>query len=76
MRCTDCSKEESVTLISGQKVCNYCPAWREECEARYLLGLPLHKRREQLFVRLKSRGEQGVSKLKEVMREIHARNRK
>ena len=76
MRCTDSSKEESVTLVSGQKVCSYCPAWREECEARYLLALPLHKRREQLFVRLKSRGEQGVTKLKDVMRELHARNRK
>jgi len=76
MRCKDCSKEESVALISGRRVCNFCPEWREECEARYLLGLPLHKRREQLFVRLKSRGEQGVARLKDVMREIHARRTK
>lgn len=76
MRCEGCKREETINLVDGRKVCNYCPAWLVECEARHLLGLPLHKRRERLDARSKTRGEASVNKLKEVMAAVHKRNKK
>jgi len=48
--CVRCETDEMVTLISGNKVCSYCPAWRMECEARTVLAMPGQaKRRAYLF---------------------------
>lgn len=76
MRCQECKREETINLVDGRKVCNYCPEWLIECEARHLLGLPLHKRREQLDARSKTRGTTAVESLKKVMSDIHARRKK
>jgi len=75
-RCHGCHREESVNLVDGKRVCNYCPEWRLECEARQLLRYPLQKRRELLDARLKPRGKKGVEELKEVMAKVFARQRK
>jgi hypothetical protein len=76
MRCEGCTREETINLVDGRKVCNYCPAWLVECEARYLLGLPLHKRKEQLEERSKKRGEASINKLKDIMSQIFTRSKK
>lgn len=48
--CVRCETDDMVTLISGQRVCSYCPAWRAECEARTVLAMPgQHRRRAYLF---------------------------
>ncbi len=70
MQCESCSKEQSITLSSGERCCSYCRRHLVECEARYLLALPLQKRREQLDARLKTRGEKSVAELKRTMEEI------
>jgi len=75
-RCTNCAKEETIKLIDGRRVCNYCPDYLLECEARQLLRLPLWRRREQLDARLKPRGELAVNRLKTVMGQIFERQRK
>lgn len=40
-RCLGCSKIETkpVELPDGTIVCNECPAWLDECEIRYVVGL-------------------------------------
>ena len=74
MQCETCTREQSITLSSGQQCCSYCRKHLVECEARYLLNLPLPKRREQLDARSKTRGTAAVEQLKKVMEEIfHAR---
>jgi len=75
-RCNGCHREESVNLVSGKRVCNYCPEWQLECEARHLLRYPLQKRRELLDARLKQRGKASVDKLKDVMAQVFARHKK
>lgn len=65
-----------VTLVDGRRVCNYCPAWRIECEARHLLRMPLQDRRAALADREKTRGKQSVDELRAVMTAVHARGRK
>lgn len=38
MTCTGrCFRQAAVTLVSGQQVCNECPLWMTECEARRVL---------------------------------------
>lgn len=38
MTCTGrCFRQTAVTLVSGQQVCNECPLWMTECEARRVL---------------------------------------
>lgn len=70
MKCQQCTDEKSKTLVDGQKCCSNCRAWLVECEARHLLTLPLHKRREQLDARLKPRGAVAVQQLKDKMTEV------
>lgn len=43
-----------------------------ECEANYLLKMPLAKRRQALDDRVKHRGAESVNQLKAVMGAIHA----
>lgn len=70
INCKACSREKTVALCHGQSVCTYCPDWLIECEARYLLAMPLSKRRQELLVRHQKRGN--IEPLKEVMAHIHA----
>lgn len=64
-----------VTLVTGEAVCNYCPRWALECEARELLRWPLAKRRAALDGRERIRGKRAVDELKAVMRLLFERNR-
>lgn len=77
--CTKCARMETgdlVKLHDGRRVCNYCPAWLLECEARHLLRQPLKDRRAALVEREKKRGVPAVNELKVVMAAIHAKARK
>ena len=76
MKCQQCTDEKKIKLVDGQSCCSNCRAWLIECEARHLLTLPLHKRREALFERLKPRGSASVEKLKEKMNEVFYAQRK
>ena len=60
-----------VTLHDGEVVCNWCPEWRLECEARRLLSYPLGARREALVERDHKRGKDATDRLREVMKLIH-----
>lgn len=38
-----CTKDKTITLESSEKVCNFCPLWKDEClnrenEARQLIS--------------------------------------
>ena len=68
--CKECLREKVKTLVSGENVCAYCEHWRNECEARALLSLPLKARREELKAREELRGS--VWNLKDAMKAIHA----
>ena len=65
--CQRCEDGPMVTLIDGQKVCDYCPEWKLECEARDLLALPLEKRRNALGKRDQERGKVSTDRLRAVM---------
>lgn len=73
MKCEkkDCSRTKNITSATGQVVCSYCEVWRNDCEARYLLSLPLSKRRSALEARSLKRGESSIKELKFAMLEIH-----
>lgn len=60
-----------VTLIDGRIVFNDAEEWRQECEARAILALPLAVRRDWLFDLERYRGADGVAQIKEVMRRVH-----
>ncbi|MDE2439553.1 MAG: hypothetical protein KGP14_00910 [Betaproteobacteria bacterium] len=68
--CQSCEDGPIVTLISGAQVCNLCPAWRVECEARELLDMPLEARRAALADRESKRGVKSVNALKDVMKAV------
>lgn len=70
------AKQGLVTLIDGSQVCTYCPKWIMECEASFILTMPLQERRAMLDDREKIRGKDAVEKLKSVMREVHTKQRK
>lgn len=75
--CQRCEDEATpmVTLLSGSIVCSSCPEWLEECEGSHLLNMPLQQRREALTNREKTRGRDGVEKLKALMILLHARKK-
>jgi hypothetical protein len=54
-------------------VCTWCRAWLVECEARYLLAMPLYARRQALAAREAARGS--VEDLKAAMERLHAQGR-
>lgn len=64
-----------VTLHDGRNVCNTCPEWREECEARELLALPLMERRERLSERDIKRGQAETDELRDRMSRIHSQGK-
>jgi hypothetical protein len=75
--CLGCQLIEAsaVRLDDGRVVCSSCEDWREECEARMLLGKPLQFRRDYLKD-LENNGRHGMERansLRRVMSEIHAR---
>lgn len=61
----------NVTLVSGDEVCNWCPEWALECEARRLLMYPMRVRREALAERDDTRGVANTDRLRAVMKLIH-----
>ena len=73
--CVKCERSKKNLLVTGKNVCSYCEEWRNECEARALLRLPLLKRRSALLDR-GSRGKYLVDKLKETMRDVWLHNKK
>lgn len=78
MTCEECSRDKTVTLQDGQQACTWCEAYRMECEARWILkNYPAHRRSKTKPVLIKewleqlqgTRGEDHVSKLRQVMRQ-------
>jgi hypothetical protein len=67
--------EIDVTLHDGRVVGSWSREWMVECEAKHLLAMPLHKRREQLDARIKQRGAKAVDELKAVMASIHTKRK-
>ena len=65
--CKQCDKPRSVGLVDGRQVCSYCDAWRNECEARQLLTMPLDARRRQLKQIEEKRGKEATNLLRETM---------
>lgn len=61
-----------VRLVTGQEVCNWCPEWALECEARRLLVYPMAARREALVKRDFERGKEATDRLRDVMTAVHA----
>ena len=74
--CQRCESGPMVTLITGRCVCDYCPEWKMECEARNLLKLPLADRRKALQERERIRGIPSVDRLRAVITAIHAKGKK
>lgn len=70
--CQRCEDGPMVKLIDGRQVCNICPDWKLECEARQLLALPLAKRRATLDGFERARGKASVDELRAVMTAVHA----
>lgn len=64
-----CNRNHEKILHSDVLVCSYCPLWIVECEAKYLLSLPLTTRRAELAAREKKRSS--VDALKAAMIGIH-----
>lgn len=58
-------------LIDGRDVASDSEDWRNDCEARYLMRLPLDKRRELVKAREAKRSKSAVDELKRVMVQIH-----
>jgi len=65
----------SVTLMDGSIVCNACPEWRAECEARRLMTYPMLERRAALRERDKLRDAPAMVKLRQLMTKVHERSR-
>lgn len=66
MSCLGCNLIESapVELLDKRTVCNTCPDWRMECEAREVLKMPLEDRREYLTGVDARRGKQAGDELR------------
>ena len=65
--CKQCDKPRSVGRVDGRRVCSHCDAWRNECEARQLLTMPLDARRHQLQQIEEKRGKEATNLLRETM---------
>ena len=61
----DCKDRSIVTLRNGKIVCNYCPDWLFECEARH--ALKLQDKRQYLNNVAKKRGDAAAFALREEM---------
>jgi hypothetical protein len=67
--------EIDVILHTGQTVGSFSREYLIECEAKYLLAMPLKARREALKIRELKRGLTSVLRLKEFMKSIHDHRR-
>lgn len=65
--CQRCEDGPTATLHDGTVVCTSCEQWRRECEARYLLDMPLGPRRKALVARGEKRGPKVLAQLKNRM---------
>ena len=55
--CGACQREKTKE-VAGRRVCTWCEAWRAECEARYVCGLPdIRQRRGYLGKVVQARGQ-------------------
>jgi hypothetical protein len=70
MTCEGCQRDKTAGLSGVRTVCTWCIHWLIECEARYLLALPLPERRAALQER--ERVRRSVKALKDAMARIHA----
>ena len=74
MSCEDCARIEEgpvVALIDGSQVCNYCEAWRVECEARHILTMPSRESRRGYIERVRQkRGEAAARTLADLVMAI------
>ena len=61
----DCKDRPIVTLRDGKIVCNYCPDWLFECEARH--ALKLQDKRQYLNNIATKRGDKAAFALREEM---------
>lgn len=77
--CLGCQRLESgptVTLITGAVVCNYCPAWKNECLARHVLSLPGKTERRKFLAEWASRnGNESALRLGDLVRAVWDRDR-
>lgn len=91
MSCLGCQRCETgpvVTLIDGSVVCNYCPAFRLECEARTVLAMPTREQRREYLHGITEggrvvkkgvlhvRGEEACRELEAAIRAVHAAGRR
>ena len=86
--CQRCEHGPVITLIGGEQVCNYCPSWARECEARHILAIPDKvARREYLRGReengkvvkrgiLQVRGEKACQELEALVRRVWEHGRR
>lgn len=65
-------KDELIELIDGRFVRRDAEQWRHECEARYILSLPFHLRRQYLADIEAKRGVEASDALKDTMMKMHA----
>lgn len=70
--CLGCQRLEDenaqmVELVTGQRVCTYCPEWMLETEAKALLAMGLKERQRLLLAFEAKRGEKSVTLLKQRM---------
>lgn len=72
--CLGCSGIETkpVTLITGETVCSYCPAWKQECldrdnKAKELMGMELVPRRAAFRAYRDAHGQVAADRLLMVM---------
>lgn len=73
--CQMCETGAVVKLDDGRVVCNCCPDYLVECEARSLLALP-ERAREDFFLKAeRSRGEDAIHNLKEMIRKANEKAR-
>jgi hypothetical protein len=72
--CNSCTREKTVTLTTGKLACTWCADFAVDCEARFLLKMPLLDRQNALDKRDKIRGN--TNDLRGAMMTIHARQKK
>lgn len=73
--CEECNKTKSKELVDGKMVCSDCMNWAIECEARFILQMPLMTRRSMLETRELKRGKKSVDHLKEVIHAVFNKQR-
>lgn len=72
--CQRCEMPETkmVTLHSGQNVCNDCPEWLLECEARHWIDIAKNRKswQEKKLELIRKRGIESVNRLVTKMNEL------